>query len=75
MTVITSGKLMRKAREGMYTVNIVKHNGKPICNILDKNGYYVGSCIVGYVEQLLETSGIMDEIIKRYEKLLKGKRL
>lgn len=74
MIVITSGKLMRKAREGMYTVNFVKHNGNLICEVLNKNGYYVGSCVTGYVEQLLETSGIKAEILKKYERLLKGKK-
>lgn len=67
-------KLMRQAGKGMYKVNLVKQeDGKMICEILDKNGYYMGSCVMGYVQQFLETCGIKAEIIKRYNKLIKAK--
>ena len=66
--------LMRQARKGMYKVNLVKQSDdKFILEVLDKKGYYIGSCIVGYVDDVLEANGIMKKILRKYKKLVKEK--
>lgn len=71
MTIDKGSMLYKKAKSNTIKYQNKTINGKPIVEVLDKNGYYIGSCIPGYVHLFLQSKGIEDMIEEEYKILLK----
>lgn len=71
MIIDKESMLYKKARRNSIKYQNKTINGKPIVEVFDKDGYYIGSCIPGYVHVFLESKGIEAMIEEEYKRLLK----
>ena len=63
--------LYKKARSNAIKYQNKTINGKSIVEVVDKDGYYIGSCIPGYVHRFLQTTLVEGMIEEEYKRLIK----
>ena len=73
MIIDKGNMLYKKARSNAIKYQNKIIDGKPIVEVFDKYGCYIGSCITGYVHRFLQSKSIEDTVEEEYKRLLKEK--